>query len=375
MSLFNFVTVEFFNKSKEYISSVISGIVPTVFVSSVGYAILISSIGYFIFDFIGLPLKYYLLIPILSFLYNVKAICLTVLRNDSKPIAFGLLNNSSTTLYLILTLSLVVGLGYDWEGRVNAEIFTALIMCFVSLFILKKEGYLNKKISRSILKENFKYSSPLIPGLFALTLINLSDRFFLKEMVGDAELGLYSIGNSLGMIITFILYSFEQISIPLIYKRLSENKEFSKIQLVKFTNIYISIIFVLVVLVTAGSYVLLDLNFLPEKYLPARQYIFWIAIAYGLWGMCAIIAPYIDYYKKTQLLLKAAVIGCIVNLICNYFFILQFGAIGAAYSKVLTFLIVFILYGYYGNKLEPMPWFTIKSFSYQKSDLEDIFRL
>ncbi len=374
MSLFNFMTVEYFQKEKNYISSLISGIIPIVCISGIFYSILLIGSRYFFGDFIGLPYYYYLLIPIVSFLYNVKAITLAVLRNSAKALYFGILNNSATILYLGLAVFLVVSQEQNWKGRVNAEIIAAAVVSIGCLILLKSEGFLNFKINKDIIKENFQFSFPLIPSLLALTLINLSDRFFIKEMVGEGELGMYSIGNSLGMIISFALYSFEQISIPILYKRLSERAEKNKVQMVKFTYLYIVLVFFLIIGVTLGTYLLLDLNFLPEKYLPVKRFIMWIALAYGFWGLCAILAPYIEFYKKTKYLLYASLIGCVFNLIANYFFILNFGAIGAAYSKVLTFFLVFILYWYFGNKLEPMPWFTKESFKFKKSDFVEFIR-
>jgi len=375
MSLYNFVSVEFFQKPKAYISSVISGIIPIVFLSGLFYAFSLWLLRMGFGDFLGLPLKYYILIPILSFLYNIKAITLTILRNNSKPIPFGLLNNSATTIFLLLAIYFVVTLDQNWEGRVNAEILAAFIMSWFSLYLLRKEGYLNLKIDKSIVKDNFKFASPLIPSLLAITIINLSDRFFIKEMVGEAELGIYAIGTSLGMMISFILYAFEQISLPLIYKKLSEKVEENNLQLVKFMNLYIAVIIVLIFGITIGVHILLEFNFLEEQYMGAKKYVFWIALAYGLWGLCTITTPFIDFHKKTKFLLYASAVGCIFNLIANYFLILKFGVIGAAYSKVATFALVLLLYWYFGNKLNPLPWFQLKSFKIKMVDFREILRL
>jgi len=373
MSLFTFVSVEFFQKPKEYISDIVSGIIPIVFISAIFYSILFGLSRYLFGDFIGLPLKYYLLIPFVSFLYNIKAIILVLFRNNAKALSFGILNIAATILYISFAIYFVVIQKENWQGRANAEIISAFIVSAVSLFVLIKMKYLSFTINKSVIKENFKFALPLIPSLFALTVITLADRFFIKEMMGEAELGLYSIGMRLGMIIAFILYSFEQIALPFIYEKLSKEEEQYKLHLVKFTILYFAMVLVVVVLVTIGSYILLELNFLPAKYLDAKKYIFWIALAYGFFGLSKILSPYIDFYKQTKFLMYAAIIGCVFNLVANYILILHFGTIGAAYSKVLTFFLIFLLYFFFSNKLSPMPWFKAKSYNFRKKELFELF--
>lgn len=350
------MTVEFFQKPKAHLKGVISNIMMVLPVTSVLVAALLS-LGWFVFgNFLGLPFQYYLLIPIIAGLQNLKAINLSVFRNLSKANEFGFLNISDTLFNLILSLVLVVGLGWDWEGRANAQIITATLTGIICFFLLRKEGYIGLGYNKSIATENFKFSTPLIPSIFAISIIMQVDRFFIKEISGETELGMYAIGTSFGMMITFILYSLEQIVVPTIYQKLS-NKDNNYEQLVRFTKTYGVLSVLLAGILTAVSYLLFEFNFLPESYLPARRFIGWIAIAYALWGLCTIMTPYINFSKKTGFLLKATIVGCFVNLIGNYFLIHQFGAIGAAYSKVLTFGVILILYWYYGKRLMKINWF------------------
>lgn len=321
-------------------------------------------------NFLGLPIYCYFIIPLLAGFQNIKAITLGIFRNLSKAMEFGIINVSATGLNLFVSLILVIGLGWDWQGRATAQIIAAFVFGFICLLLLKKEGYLKLNYSKTLARENLKFSMPLIPSIFAISIINQIDRFFIKEISGEEALGIYAIGVSFGMIITFFLYSFEQVVIPKIYKKLSdkENLKNNHSQLVGFTKVYVILIFSLAIILFIGSYLLFELNFLPAKYSPARQYIFWVTIAYGLWGICTILTPYINFSKKTKYLLVAAVIGSIINLIGNYFLITQYGAIGAAYSKVITFGIMVILYWYFGQKLQNMTWFGRAPFRFSKNE-------
>ncbi len=370
LALYSFISVEFFQKSKDHLNSVISNIVLLIPIVGLILSALLFISKIIFGNYLGLPTYCYLLIPLLAVFQNYKAITLSIYRNLSKAMNFGAVNITTTALNFGLSILLVIGIGLGWQGRVNAQIFASLFMGVVSIFLLKKEGYFSFKLGKKIVKENLAFSFPLIPSIFAISIINQIDRFFIKEIAGESALGMYAIGTSFGMIITFFLYSFEQIIVPSIYKTLSanKNKAANRKVLMSFTKFYGILVFVLAFLISAGSYLLLELNFLPEKYLSARKFIFWIAIAYALWGMCTMLTPYINFSKKTKYLLWATGIGCIINLVANYFFIHQYGAIGAAYSKVLTFGVVLVLYWYFGKKLMKMNWFQKGSFSFSKKE-------
>ena len=373
MALYSYISVQFFRKPKSYMATMISSMLPLIGVAAIGIGLLLTLGSQAFGNPIGLPLRYYLLIPLIAFFLNLKAINLTLFRNDNKALSFGLLNIAATLLYLILALYFVVLNGENWEGRANAEILSAVIIGIISILLLKKEDYLTRSIKKKTIAENLSFSIPLIPSLLAISIINISDRFFIEALSGTHELGMYAIGTTFGMMITFLLYSVEQIFVPTIYKKLSDTNSAAKnrLTLVRLTNYYILLIVLLAALLTGVSYLLFDLNFLPQQYLPARRYIGWIAFSYALWGICTILTPYINYSKNTKYLLYAALVGCCINLSANYFLIHQFGAIGAAYAKIITFATMACLYWIYGKRLTPMPWFTKQSWKIERSDFHN----
>ncbi len=374
--LYSFINVQFFQKSKDYVAKMIFNMLLVIFICTILSSILLLVSRYFFGDFLSFHWSYYVLIPMLVFMHNVKAINLAILRNNDKPVAFGVINVLATLSELAISLSFIVLLLYNWEGRINGMVLSSFLMLLICVYSLKKEGFLKPVISKSIISENIKFSLPLIPTVIAISFVNHVDTFFIKTFAGESELGLYAIGSSFGMIITFLLFAFEQISVPWLYKTLgAEGENSPKVKLVKFTYLYVIMVLIMVILVTIGSYILFELHFLPEQYKGARNYIFFIALAYGLWGMSLVISPYIGYLKKTIYSLIATLIGCVFNLIANYYFISWYGTIGAAYSKVLTFLIILIAYWYFANRIFPMPWFRKDTFNITKADLKEIAKM
>ena len=370
LSLISFVTVEFFQKSKEYIGRLNFQILFISFFNSflIGFVLLIAR--YIFGDFLSLPLKYYFLLSFLTFFANVTTLNLCILRNIGKATTFGVFQISSTILNLLISILLVVSFNYDWEGRAYAIIVTSCVFCLVALYYLYQTGYLSFQFSFDLIKPGLLFSTPLIPSVLFISFINYIDRFFIKEIKGEEELGLYAIGFSFGMIVSFIIISFEQVFIPWIYKLISDKDklEASKLDLVRFTYIYCVIVITLAILVTIGSHLLLHFNFLPQKYSSAKQYILWISLSYSIWGICNILSPYIAITKQTNYILISTLIGCVVNMLGNYFLIDLYGTIGAAYSKVFTFTTILVGYLYFSNKIFPLPWLNRKAFHFSIKD-------
>ena len=125
---------------------------------------------------------------------------------------------------------------------------------------------------------------------------------------------------------------------------------------INLTYFYIVLLVVLVLILSLLSGWIFN-TFLDSRYIDGSQYVPWIAVSYLFWGGYAIFGRYILYLKKTYIMTYLAIVNVILHLGLNYFFILKFGTIGAAYATVISFFIVFISVMIISNKLYPMPWF------------------
>lgn len=364
LALISYVTVEFYQHDKKHIASLNSTIVLAILGNFVFISTLFIGARYLFGDFLALPMRFYFLIPIVCLTSSIFLLHLIILRNTHKAFEFGILQTIATIINFAVSLLLVVSFKYNWEGRAFAEIAANCSMAFVALFFLNKYKYLSYHFSLEKLKAGIKFSFPLVLSIIFISMISYVDRFFIKEMVSESALGLYAIGFSFGLILKSIIHSFEQVFTPWIYQHLSEkdSTKIKKLKLVRFTYLYSIILLILAVGIGIGGNLLLYINFLPSKFIGAGSFIFWIALSFAFWGVADIIIPYISITKKTRFTLISTGIGCIANLILNYLFINWFGTIGAAYSKVVTVLIIVVLYLYFANKVYPMPWFKKEAF-------------
>ena len=63
------------------------------------------------------------------------------------------------------------------------------------------------------------------------------------------------------------------------------------------------------------------------------------------------------FSKKTKVLSAITSTISILGAVLNYYFILNYGITGAAYSLIIIFGMLFITVFYYSNKIYRMPWF------------------
>ena len=81
-----------------------------------------------------------------------------------------------------------------------------------------------------------------------------------------------------------------------------------------------------------------------------------LVIAFLLQGFYFMVTNYILYSKKTKYLSAITVSSSLVVLILNYYLILNYNMLGAAYAMILTNLILFLSVWFFSNKIFKMPW-------------------
>jgi O-antigen/teichoic acid export membrane protein len=100
--------------------------------------------------------------------------------------------------------------------------------------------------------------------------------------------------------------------------------------------------------------------FVGDKFLGAKDFIFWISLSFAFSGMYKMVVNYIFYVGKTKILAWLTFSSAILNIFLNYIFISYYGAIGAAISTLVINIIFFLLTWVLSNRLYKMPWFLNK---------------
>jgi O-antigen/teichoic acid export membrane protein len=323
-----------------------------IFLSS---SAIISNLSSFPSDFLWLVIVY-------SFCQFVTSIILSLWQVEKKALFYGLFLNSKTLLTVLLSIIFVVGLDFGWEGSVYGQTIASLIYAIFAFILLLKNKWISFSINMKYIKNALTFGVPLIPHALSGSIISMTDRLFITNMVGLAATGIYTVGYQVGSIINILAFSFNNAYIPWLYERLKKNETNTKIKIVKFTYLYfISIFFLAIILGVIAPYVLQI--FLGKTFRGSSIYVIWVALGYAFNGMYLMVVNYIFYAQKTKFLALVTFITAIFNVILNFIFIRKNGAIGAAQATTLTFLIKFLFVWFLSNKTIKMPWnlFKIKN--------------
>jgi O-antigen/teichoic acid export membrane protein len=306
-------------------------------------------------SFSAFPEEWLWAVLLVSFCHFIIAVVLLQWQVQVKPLYFGIFQITNTILNVSLSLWFVVLLGFDWQGRIQGQVLTAVIFALIALYVLWKNGWLAKGLSKQYMMHGIKFGVPLIPHSLGSFLITMTDRFFITNMVGIAETGLYAVGYQFGNIIGIIQDSFNKAWVPWLYERLKKDDDNEKIRIVKITYIYFVAILLLAIVFSLMAPWFLTF-FVGDKFTESGKYIFWIAIGYAFNGMYKMVTNYIFYAEKTSYLAWVTFLTALLNVVFTYLFIKINGPIGAAQGTALAFFISFVLTWLLSQKVYKMPW-------------------
>lgn len=302
-----------------------------------------------------------------DWLWSVIFLCFTnffivVLQNvqqvQGHAKQYTIIQISHTVMNLLMSIVLVVIFSMNWQGRILAQVISGLFFMVIAYSLLKMWGLLSLNFSFVYARKGLAFGIPLIPHALCGFLILASDRFFISNMVGLSELGIFSVGYSLGQAIELVGTSFNKAFSPWLYEKLKsfdEGMDINRQKIVKFTYLCITCFFVFAVLYSLFMPVFLSI-FIGPKFQEASKYILWFALASALHTFYYMVVNYIFYKQKTKYLAMITFGSGVLHIGITYVLIKILGAIGAAYAAVITQVILTILTWWLSNKVYPMPW-------------------
>lgn len=310
-----------------------------------------------IFDNNFITLHYLYLIPIIALLTIIKEYFLTILRYEKKPALYGFVQiSSSVILYAIAVLS-ITQYNYKWEGMLLGSIASSILMTSGAFIYLLKREYIHISFNVSSIKDSLKIGLPLVPHAIGGSIIAMSDRLILINMLDVEAVGIYATGYSLGMTAQIAVDSFNKTWGPWIYEQLAKITDEKKKRIVKFTYIYYILLFILWSIVCILGYIYM-IWFINPEYHEAIPVIYWAAGAAVIRGLYIAVFPYMAYMGKTIIYPIATGLSAVVNISLTIYLVNINGMVGAAQATAASFLLMFMLLFIYSQKKYPMPWFT-----------------
>jgi O-antigen/teichoic acid export membrane protein len=349
MNLQTNITRNFFKVSKEELSKIISSLLVILHINVFVGTILIYIISVLFENPMGIPDRILYLMPIIVYVQTINTLNLTILRNREKALVYGGVQILLTSLNFGIGLFLLLVWEQGWQSLVYGALFSHIIVSIYSLVQLKKNYQLGQGLYP--LKKIYAISVPLIFHLLGGSIIFLSDRIFIQQMLGLKEVGMYSVGNQFGMITMVVINALIMAVNPWIYKNLANNNQ----EMVKKIYWLMGVFFILGVFIWMSS-VWVFPYMVDEKYLVAKNVIFWVSFAFTIRGWYQLFYNVIVHEGKTKILMFITFGAGILNLCLNYVFIVYHGMIGAAEATLVAFVVMFVAIWLYTNKVSALKW-------------------
>jgi O-antigen/teichoic acid export membrane protein len=296
------------------------------------------------------------IIPVACFFKLFESTLVNQFIIRQKPIKFTFLTISSLLINIGLSLFLIIGLRMGYEGRLEGIFISVSLVGLYAIWFFWKQGIFEAKVNMEYAKDALVFGFPLIFHSLSHIAINSGDRIFIAKMTGNAELGVYQIGYTIGSLVMVLSLSFMNAWGPVYLEKLKEGVEQYK-SIVKINYLFIGGIgFFLVVLCFLTP--LLFSWFIDESYIDGMKYVFWVGLSYFFYAIYQVFSNVIVYAKKTKIFGWLACFNVALNCLLNYVLIKEYGTIGAAYATLVTFIFFAIIVGIVSNRIIALPWFS-----------------
>lgn len=355
MGIHTNISKSFFSSTRAELALLIGNMLFVLGGASLLILVLCSGVVLLMDQLFSMPAELWIVFPFLSFMMMANTINLTLLRNEGRAYIYALFEVLNTFLSIAVTVFLLVFLDFGWYSQVAGLLAANAVFFVVAILYIRNKKYLSLIFRLDVVRSILKLSLPLIPHVLAGVVIAISDRIFIERMIGLEAVALYSIGYSFGMIVGLFTDSFVKAWTPWFFKVLQTPTEKVKRDVVRYTYAYFLGVFLLAALIALVAIYILP-YVVHESFAGAADYIFWVSMGCAMQGVYKIFFPYLVHISRTSFLAVSTVVSALINLVLNYFFILNFGAIGAAYSTVLSYALSAVLVFYYQSRHYPMPW-------------------
>lgn len=347
-----FVSVKDYNERYKYLSS--------IYIFSTIVAILIY-IVYFIFQvpinkMLGFNTQMMTLMVLMCILINGCTLMVANWNFCNKAKYTFLYNLLASPISQILSIILVLILPSEkYLGRIIGVDFFNIVLGFVFGIVILKKG--KRAFNKNYIKESLQISLPMIPHLLSQIFLSSCDLLMIKSIVGEASAGIYSVAYTISNILyTISLQIFKPWS-PWVYRRI-ENKETDSIKENSKLIMHIVWIFCIGIFTIAPELIKLFIN---SEYGEASLIVPSICLGIFFQMMYTFFYDIEYYHKKNKQIAIFSVITAVINIILNYVAIHIWGYQAAAYTTIVSYMILCILHYFGMRKIDKTQYYDLKT--------------
>lgn len=233
------------------------------------------------------------------------------------------------------------------QNPVSAKIWSStlatLLFQIPVYFLLYARGkcFVDFKIWKGVLA----FAIPLLPHYLAQHVMSGSDKIMITELYSESAAGIYSVVANISLIATVIWSAVNASLIPFSFEKLNDKKY------ADLNKVVVPILLVYAFMCVGVSLVAPEVLMIlaPKEYYSGIYAVPPIVIVSFISALYNIYANIEFYHKKSGNIAVATIVSTVVNLTLNYLLIPHFGFIAAAYTTLVS-NVVLVLMHYVGSR-------------------------
>lgn len=336
------------NRRNSLVSSALWGNIGILFVVGILILIFADTIAKLLFGENGKILWLWLAFGITS-TSVISTLPLSVWRMEERIYRYIVCDGLTITLSTFIGIAIVVYGGSRVNGVLLGQVLAQGGMAVLMVILMMNTYKLEFRIS--FLTRLLKFGSPFILIHAAYWVMDWSDQIFLKQLAGLKEVGLYSLGYRLGMMMLVVVEAYNIASLPHLFSIYREDN--AKIQYGQIAMAYSSVMMIpfLVICLIAPVYFRL---LTPPEFHSAIWVVPFAAFAYSLRGLYNSFAIGVQLKNKLGYLFVTEVFWAGMNIFLNIILIPYWKAMGAAAATAITFIGLLISMIIINQKIYPI---------------------
>jgi O-antigen/teichoic acid export membrane protein len=270
---------------------------------------------------------------------NLSDLPFTLMRLEHKPWTFTSFTLARVLIQVPMAVIFLAVFHLGPKGYLLANLFTAILLNLAALpFYVPKLRFLWDK---ELMKDMLAFAIPAMFTAVSFFFLKLSDRFFLLHFQGKAEVGLYTVANSLAQPLYIVGMAFRMAWPQWHYARLNNPEEHKK--LVARSSTYF-MAFNAILLALIGLYLPIVVHvLLDDDFWSVGPTTFVLTLSVALYNLYFIFWVGANVAKKNRLIPIITLVASGVNIGLNFLLVPKYGMWAAAWTTVVGFGILAVL--------------------------------
>ena len=272
-------------------------------------------------------------------------------RVEERSVSFSVASLVNVVLTIVVTVLLLVV--YD-QGPMGVLVgnFSGTVAVWAGLLAYRRV-HLGLEFDGELFRRMLAFGWPFVPSAVAFAAIDFSDRFFIGQLKGQDDVGVYALGVRIAAVLVFFFWAF-RLAWPAFAYSIRDDEEARR-----------TYGYVLTYVVAAGVWVATGLSLLAPwlveliggaRFAEARHVVAPLCFAAVAFGAYVVVVISIGRARRMASNFVITGVAALLNILLNIALIPPYGIRGAAFATLAAYLAMFAGMAWKAQRVFPVPY-------------------